>query len=64
MAMTAFEKQILNELRELVRNPKLREKDLHEWRFGEVEAQADETVVKLPRTDVSVAFPAKMDKRK
>lgn len=57
MSMTAFERQILSELKIVTGNNKLREKDMLEWRTSEIKPRDGEKIIKLPRAGVVVAIP-------
>jgi len=54
MSLRTLELQILNELRIVAKNPKLRLKDLLEWRTGPIEPQEGEVVFKLPTAYAAV----------
>jgi hypothetical protein len=63
MSIAAVERKIIEELREVIGNPKLRNKDLLEWSTGPITPQDGETVVRLPGLLVYCAFPTSADKR-
>lgn len=58
MAMTAFEREILHELKIVTGNRKLKERDMLEWRTGNIKPRAGEEIIKLPRLGVEVAITA------
>lgn len=59
MSLRTLEAAILKELRLVAKKNKLRQKDIVEWRTGDVKAQAGETVFFLPdlRVNVAVRLP-------
>lgn len=48
MSMATLERAILAELREVAKNPKIKQKDIMEWSTSEVKAQQGETLFFLP----------------
>lgn len=58
MTMTAFERQILNELKRVTGNRKLKERDMLEWRSGKIEPRDGEKVIELKTLGVVVAIPS------
>ena len=56
MSMATLEKAVLEELRKVTGNNKLRKKDIMEWSTGEVKSQADEDLAHLPELGVNVAY--------
>jgi len=57
MAMSGFERQILQELRERTGIRKLKEKDMLEWSTGDIKPKDGETIIRLPFSGVNVAYP-------
>ena len=55
MSMKTFEAEILQELRIVAKNKKLRQKDIIEWSTGTVKPHEGETLYKLPIVGVNVA---------
>lgn len=57
MALSALDKAILEEAREVTGNPKLRNKDIMEWYTGKdsVKPEAGEKAYYLPKLKVSIA---------
>jgi len=57
MGLSAIDKAILEEAREVTGNPKLRNKDIVEWCCGKdaVKAQEGEKAYYLPKLHVSIA---------
>lgn len=56
MSLKTLENEILRELRAVTGNPKLKMKDVMEWRTTEIAPQAGETVVHLAKVGVYVAY--------
>jgi len=63
MSLATLEAAILLELREIVKNHKLRKKDMLEWSTGGVEPGPDEIVIDLPKIGVSVSIFKALDRR-
>lgn len=63
MSMAPLETAILTEIREIVKNPKLRKKDILEWSTGEPKQEPNEVIVELPKLHVKVAILKENDKR-
>ena len=56
MGLKQLEAQILLELKEVSKNPKLRQKDIMEWQTGkDLKAHEGETLYFLPALAISVA---------
>jgi len=55
MSMKTFEAEILQELRIIAKNNKLRQKDIMEWSTGTVKPREGETLYRLPELGVNVA---------
>lgn len=56
MSLATLERAIMDELREVSGNKKLRKKDLMEWSTGKVEAQEGEKVYFLPKLNMNVCI--------
>ena len=56
MSMKDLERAVLEELKTFTKNPKLKMKNIMEWSTGEIKAQADEKLVKLPDLQINVAY--------
>lgn len=63
MSVQALERAIKNEAAGILRNPRLRNKDLLEWSTGEVNAEDGEVAIRLPLLDINVVVPVAADKR-
>lgn len=63
MIMATFEKTILAGARKVMKNDKLRMKDIMEWSTGKITAQTGEVLFFVPDPGVYVCVPAAMDKR-
>jgi hypothetical protein len=59
MGMRQLEAAILAELREVAKNPKLRQKDIAEWSSGAIKVQEGETLYFLPLLQINVAVAVK-----
>jgi hypothetical protein len=57
MSLTALEKSIWIELKKLTNNPKLRLKDVLEWRTTEIEKVEGETSFYCPDNNVYASVP-------
>ena len=56
MSMRSLEAAILNELKQIAKNPKLKQKDIIEWQTGKgLKVHDDETLFFLPELFISVA---------
>lgn len=57
MGLSAIDKAILEEAREVTGNPKLRNKDIMEWRMGKggIRIEEGEKAYYLPKLNVSIA---------
>lgn len=64
MSLSPLEREILAQLKVIVKNSKLREKDLLEWSTGGIKAQEGEVLVRLPSLSINVCIPKNQDKRK
>ena len=65
MSFVTLERAVLAEARELLSNPKLRQKDLLAWSTGPVNIESDdEKIVHLPGLSINVIILASCDKRK
>jgi len=56
MSLSRFEREIIFTLHSVI-GKRIREKDLLEWRTGEIKEQTGEQVVHLPTLGVWVAIP-------
>jgi len=56
MGMRQLETKILQELRIVASNKKLRQKDIMEWSSGGIEAHDGEEIYHLPELNVNVAI--------
>lgn len=63
MSLRSFETAITAEARSVLKNPKLRVKDLLEWSTGAVQLGEGETVCLLPKLGINIAVLAINDKR-
>ena len=63
MSMKTLEAAILAEAREVLKNRKLRQKDIAEWSTGEIEAHDGEVVVHLIHIGAYAAVKTEHDKR-
>lgn len=63
MSIATLERAILVGARALLRNPKLRMKDVLEWRTGVIDPQAGEVVAFVTDPGVYVAVKVEQDKR-
>lgn len=63
MGLADIEREIIIEARKLLKNQRLRLKDLLEWSTAKVVVNEDEVVVQLPGIGVEAAFPKSCDKR-
>jgi len=63
MSVQGLERAIVAEARLVLKNPKVRLKDLMEWRTVEVKPHDGEVAIRLPNSGVWAAFPASCDKR-
>lgn len=63
MGIKQLEAAILAELKEVVGNRKIRQKDIMEWSTGNITAQEGETLYHLPElnVNVSVKLPKKAE---
>ena len=64
MSMATLERAILAAARGVFKNPKLRNKDIMEWRSAVIKPEADEVVEYVPDPGVWVAIKKAHDKRK
>jgi len=62
MSMATLERAILAELKTVAKNPKLKTKDILEWRCGDIEPQEGETVLNLPGMGVHCAIKKEMNR--
>ena len=63
MSMQSLEQEIRQHTAMILKNPRLRNKDLLEWSTGTIEPRNGEVVVELPAMGISVAVKTEMDKR-
>lgn len=63
MSMATLERAIIAGARTILKNSKLRVKDMQEWSTSEVTPQDGEIVVFVPDPGVYVAFKKECDKR-
>ena len=63
MSFAGLERAVMAELREVVNNRRLRNKDLLKWSTGQVDSEEGEVVVHLPRLGVNCAIAREHDKR-
>ena len=64
MSMATLERAILHGAREVLKNPKLRQKDIQEWSTGNIQAEDGEVVAWIPNPGVNVVVKKEYDKRK
>ncbi len=64
MSMRSLESAILAEAREFFNYRSLRLKDIREWSTGEIKAEPDEVLAKLPHLGVNICIYKIHDKRK
>ena len=64
MSMRTLEAAVLNELRTVTGNNKLRQKDIMEWSTGDIKAQDDETKYFLPAHQVYAVIKTPVEKPK
>lgn len=64
MSWATLESAVLHGARAVLKNPKLRKKDILEWSTGEVKAAAGEVVFRVEDPGVNVCVPVGCDKRK
>lgn len=64
MSMATLERAIVASARVVLKNPKLRLKDLMEWRTAEIKPEKGEVVVYVKDPGVWVAVKKECDKRK
>lgn len=64
MSMATLERAVTAEARTVLKNPKLRVKDLLEWSTGQVKVQTGEVTAFLPELQIHIAVKKEMDKRK
>lgn len=64
MSMQSIEREMMIELREVAKNPKLKLKQVMEWSTGEVKAQEGETFYRLPKLGLNVAVKLELPKAK
>jgi len=62
--MATMEREILAQVKVIVKNSKLRKKDLLEWSTGDIKAQEGEVLVRLPSLSINVCILKELDKRK
>lgn len=64
MSMASLEREIVATARNVLRNPKLRNKDILEWSTGDIKAGEGEVIVHLPAPlSVNVCVATEDDKR-
>lgn len=61
MSVATFERELWREAKVMLNNPKLKLKEILEWRTADIKPQKGEIVIKL--TDAWVAVPEACDKR-
>lgn len=64
MSMATLERAILAGAKFVFKNPKLRNKDIMEWRSADIKPEAGEVVAYVPDPGVWVAIKKECDKRK
>ena len=62
MSIASFERELVDEARRILKNPKLRKKDLQEWSTSDIAPREDEVVIDVPRYAFA-AFKKECDKR-
>jgi len=63
MSLRTLEKTIVEEARKVLCNPKMRLKDLMEWRTSTIEPTEGETVLYLEINKLWISVPMSVDKR-
>ncbi len=63
MSMATLEREIVREAQVILKNKKLRLKDIMEWSTGEIEEVKCEVIFSIPSLGVNVAVDKAMDKR-
>jgi hypothetical protein len=63
MSLATLEREIVAEARDVLRNSKLRNKDIQEWSTGKVKAEEGEVVIDLTRIGINIAVKQEMDRR-
>lgn len=56
MSLNALETEILWELKDITKNPKLKKKNIQEWSTSKIKAQEGEKLIFLPNCGVWVAY--------
>jgi hypothetical protein len=64
MSMATLERAILAGAQTVLKNPRLKKKDILEWNSGDIKAQEGEVVIYVGDPGVYVAVNKKHDKRK
>ena len=65
MSLKSLERMIISEARGVLKNPKLRVKDLMEWSSAPIKKANDEEIVeRLPVSNIYIAVKSACDKRK
>jgi hypothetical protein len=64
MSMATLERAVLYGAQTVLKNPKLRKKDILAWNTGKLEAETGEVVVRVPDPGVWVVVAQEHDKRK
>ncbi len=62
MSVQTLEREIVMELKRIIKNSKFRLKDLMEWKSAEITPHEGEKVIKLPGLGLWVAFKKDLDK--
>ena len=60
MSFNSLEKAVLQELRGVTNNPKLKIKNIMEWSTGYVNAQEGEILIQLPSLKINVVYKEKV----
>lgn len=63
MGFATLEKAVLEAAKVVIRNPKLKRKDLLAWSTGEVSAEEGEVAFELPELSINVVVAKVHDKR-
>ena len=64
MSLATLEREIVGEARVVLKNPKLRLKDLLEWSTGDIKTGEGEVTIRIGAgLNVNATFPAACDKR-
>ena len=63
MSLTQLETQIWQECQEILKNQKMRKKDLLEWSTGDVTPEEGETAIRIERLGVNTVVSESLDRR-